>query len=79
MSRHGYSLHVVHKNKAAHASHIGVKLGRYCIQNGLSADVVAGLFGVSTATVYNWFAGSHNPRSLHKVMILKFLGKAKPV
>lgn len=75
MSRHGYSLSVVSKNKAAHASHIGVKLGRYCIQNDLPVGTVADLFGVSTATVYNWFAGSHTPRNLHEVMILEFLGK----
>lgn len=77
MSRHGYSLQVVNRNKAAHASHIGVKLGRYCIQNSVPVDTVASIFTVSNATVYNWFSGVCSPRAIHKAMILKFLAKNK--
>jgi len=58
---YGYSQSLAQANKAASAKSLGVALGRVCIARGLSVSVVAGDFGVSRMTVYNWFKGTTLP------------------
>jgi predicted transcriptional regulator len=63
----GYSLHLVRRVKAADKALLGVQLGRFCINNDIPVSDVAKRFGVTRASVYNWFAGMCNPhKSLHE-------------
>jgi DNA-binding XRE family transcriptional regulator len=58
----GYSVKLVNRNSAANPALLGVRLGRYCIAQGISVTDVANMFGVSRQNVYNWFAGRYTPR-----------------
>lgn len=58
----GYSVKLVNRNSAANPALLGVRLGRYCIAQGISVTDVANLFGVSRQNVYNWFTGKYTPR-----------------
>jgi DNA-binding transcriptional regulator YiaG len=71
----GYSYDMVKKNSAASAKSAGVKLGRFCIKNDISAAKVAKSFKVSTQTVYNWFTGKSNPHPWFEEKIEDFLAK----
>lgn len=62
MSLRGYSLRLVEAIKSANPRHPGVRLGKYCIQKGISVNEMARYFGVSRMTVYTWFTGSGVPR-----------------
>ncbi len=59
----GYSLNLMLANKAADTKHLGVALGRQCIKAGVSVSAIAGKFGVSRQTVYNWFEGRVTPNN----------------
>jgi transposase-like protein len=50
-------------NKSADTKHLGVALGRQCIKAGVSVSSIAGKFGVSRQTVYNWFEGRVTPNN----------------
>jgi DNA-binding transcriptional regulator YiaG len=58
----GYTLSTVQKNKAANGRMVGVKIGRMCIKKNIPVKTLAGVAGVSTVTVYAWFAGEYSPR-----------------
>ena len=58
---YGYSLRLIDRNKAADPDHLGVRLGRQCINKGVPVSDVAERFGVSRQTVYNWFSGAVSP------------------
>lgn len=58
---YGYSQNTVAANKSANKRALGVSLGRACIAQGVSVYSVARKFKVSRQTVYNWFAGKHEP------------------
>jgi transcriptional regulator with XRE-family HTH domain len=36
-------------------------LGRVCIRANISVSEVAGFFGVTRMTIYNWFKGDREP------------------
>jgi hypothetical protein len=59
---YGYSARIVRLNKQASKSRLGVLLGRLCIALDIPASEVANILGVSKQTVYNWFAGTHDPK-----------------
>lgn len=58
---HGYSLALVHANRAAPKNKLGVRLGRVCIQANIPVAKVAADFKVSRQTIYTWFCGRGNP------------------
>jgi DNA-binding transcriptional regulator YiaG len=58
---YGYSLRLIERNSQANENKLGVQLGRVCIKQNVPVSVVAGRFGVTRQTVYNWFSGISNP------------------
>ena len=52
---------MVHANKKASTKSLGVVLGRECIRANVSVSEVAGFFGVTRMTIYNWFKGDSVP------------------
>lgn len=60
----GYSTTLVRANGLAKQQLLGVRLGRVCIESGVSVARVAGHLGVSRQTVYNWFAGRRAPQKI---------------
>ena len=68
MNNKGYSRKYITANKKADQSHIGVKLGRVCIDRDISVHDVSEYLGVSRQAVYLWFLGKSKP---HPDMRLK--------
>lgn len=58
----GYSYAIVKRVRAADPMHIGVKLGRVCVENDIPVSTVAKELGVSRLTVYAWFEGKFYPK-----------------
>lgn len=72
MSNRGYSMRLNQLNNAAYVEdprHLGVLLGRFCIDNNVSVIQVAKDFGVTRQCVYNWFTGKTRPRAETAVLI----------
>ena len=57
----GYSASLIKQNAAADQSLLGVKLGKFCIENDISVIRVAEHFDITKQTVYNWFRGINAP------------------
>jgi transcriptional regulator with XRE-family HTH domain len=55
------------------ADMLGVKLARFCINKGISAQDLAKAFGVTRSTVYAWFLGKYEPTSVHVAKIREML------
>ena len=73
----GYSARIVQANKAASATHPGVKLGRLCIAREIPVSDVAEFFGVTRMTIYKWFKGVEQPRKQHIEKIEETIAKFK--
>lgn len=58
---YGYSVRVLKQNAAADDANAGVRLGRVCIEKGISVTEAAVSLGVSRQTIYNWFCGFTEP------------------
>jgi transcriptional regulator with XRE-family HTH domain len=58
----GYSVRLAWRNSLAYQEHLGVQLGKKCIEANLSVREVAKMLGVSRQTVYNWFCGFYTPQ-----------------
>lgn len=72
MSR-GYSLRTRDLNASADRQNAGVRLGRRCIELDVPVTKVAQVFGVSRATVYNWFCGASAPQASLVPSIEKYI------
>lgn len=70
---YGYSAKTIQLNKEADKTRLGIALGRAAIKLGISVADVAGTIGVSRQTVYNWFVGTHDPKSTHTKAVTKLL------
>ena len=77
MSLRGYSFRLVKANQEANSEHIGVLLGRYCIENDVPVQKVAKLFNVSRMTIYQWFVGASVPHKNKTEKIKEMLTQAK--
>lgn len=77
MSLRGYSFRLVKANQEADSKHIGVLLGRFCIEHDVPVQKVAKLFGVSRMTIYQWFVGAAVPHKKKAEKIQEALDKAK--
>ena len=60
---YGYSARLIDANDEADGDMPGVRLGRLCIAQRISAADVASRFNISRATVYNWFCGRTKVKS----------------
>ena len=69
----GYNPATVKTNRAANGHRIGVKLGRFCIKNGIPVEVAAHSLGVTKWTIYRWFSGASEPHRTHGRLIKKFI------
>jgi transcriptional regulator with XRE-family HTH domain len=61
----GYSFKLVELNRKADSNLIGVRLGRVCIEQGISVSSISEKLGVSRQTIYNWFSGITFPKHEH--------------
>ena len=73
----GYSLSLVLANQKANPKSIGVALGRFCINQGISVAMVADIFNVSRTAIYNWFSGASLPSREHIEHIERFMARPK--
>lgn len=58
----GYSRNFVRDNQNADPFHVGVQLGRLCIERDIPVQDVADYLHVSRQTVYMWFLGRVTPQ-----------------
>jgi hypothetical protein len=70
---YGYSARIIHINKQADDSRLGVALGRLCIALDIPVTLVSVRMGVSKQTVYNWFMGVYNPHADYNPVIQKLI------
>jgi predicted transcriptional regulator len=69
----GYSHQLVKAIIAGDSAHVGVQLGRMCIENNISVREISQTLGVSRMTVYQWFSGRFMPRPAHVEKIHELL------
>lgn len=62
----GYSSRFIKTVNMADTGKIGVQLGNLCIEHDMPAQDVAEHFGVTRATIYNWFKGVTNVPPSHQ-------------
>ena len=70
---YGYSQSLVYANRQASIKSLGVALGRVCIRANVSVSEVAGFFGVTRMTIYNWFKGDREPHSSYAQAISDYI------
>jgi len=75
-ARVGYSPEIVALAKAMNPHTPVYKFAMYCIDNNIPVSNIARVFGVTRATVYNWFDGTFYPRGRHLQRMLKELADA---
>lgn len=56
---------------------LGVRFGKFCIDNEIPVSKVANTLRVSRMTVYNWFTGVTKPSDKSVAEISSWLGKTK--
>ena len=66
---YGYSVRVIKLNSTANSKSMGVQLGRHDIP----VSNLSNRLGVTRQTVYNWFAGIHEPNRTQKTAIHEVL------
>ena len=74
---YGYSQSLVLANKKADIKSLGVALGRVCIRADISVRQLAGDFGVSRMTIYNWFKGDAVPHHSYVEQIREYIRAVK--
>lgn len=70
---YGYSVRLVQLNNEADDTHIGVRLGRVCIENNIPAQDAANALNVSRQTIYHWFCGTFLPKKEMAARIRKYM------
>lgn len=75
MNNKGYSRKFVDANKQADPFHVGVCLGRVCIERDIPIQDVAEYLDVSRQTVYSWFLGLRDPHPTNREMMLALLDR----
>lgn len=70
---YGYSLRLIERNREADEQHLGVRLGKVCIERQIPVSEVATKFNVTRQTVYNWFSGTVSPADTLTADIETFL------
>ena len=70
---YGYSVRVIKLNSTANSKSMGVQFGRVCIEHDIPVSNLSNRLGVTRQTVYNWFAGIHEPNRTQKTAIHEVL------
>ncbi len=65
----GYSSRFIKTVNMADTGKLGVQLGNLCIEHDMPAQDVAEHFGVTRATIYNWFKGVTNVPPSHQEQV----------
>jgi hypothetical protein len=73
----GYSILLANQIKAADPKHLGVQLGRVCIDKDIPVVDVANFFNVSRMTVYSWFRGESPIGSRYSEKMQKLVARLK--
>lgn len=73
MRAKGYSRNFVAANRAADKHHIGVRLGRICIERDIPVKDVASYLGISRQILYQWFLGKNSPSPKNRVIVDRLL------
>jgi transcriptional regulator with XRE-family HTH domain len=71
----GYSRNFITANKTADPLHVGVQVGRLCIERDIPIADVAEYLKVSRQTVYLWFLGETNPHPDNRKMLWELLDR----
>ena len=75
MSHQGYSRRFVEDNKRADPFHVGVQLGRICIERDIPIKDVAEYLKVSRQAVYMWFLGKTAPQPAKRKVLFELLDR----
>jgi hypothetical protein len=80
MSNRGYSRKFIAANKEADSFHVGVHLGRICIERDIPIQDVAEYLKVARQSVYYWFLGTKLPHPTNRKEICELIDRleAKP-
>ena len=69
----GYTVSILQRNKSADKRHLGVRLGRVCIEQSIPVQDIADRFNVSRPTVYRWFCGERDPKQHLRMDIERYI------
>ena len=75
MKTRGYSRNFVAANRTADPLHVGVQLGRLCIERDIPIKDVAEYLKVSRQAVYSWFLGKTLPHPETRKVIWELLDR----
>jgi len=75
MTHQGYSRKFVAANKCADPFHVGVQLGRICIERDIPITDVAQYLKVSRQTIYLWFLGKSKPQPKKREVLFQLLDR----
>lgn len=70
---YGYTLRLRDANLKADQNLLGVRLGRLCIDKGISVVSTSKQFNVTRATIYNWFSGKTEPCKVLQEDVERFI------
>jgi transcriptional regulator with XRE-family HTH domain len=79
MDNKGYSRKFVDANIKADPFHVGVQLGRICIQRDIPVQDVADYLNVSRQSVYLWFLGKTKPQPRKRELLWGLLNRLSAV
>lgn len=71
----GYSRNFIESNKCADPLHVGVQLGRICIERDIPVQDVANYLNVSRQAVYCWFLGKTKPHPAKRKVLWELLDR----
>lgn len=75
MKPKGYTRNFIALNKAADPLHVGVQLGRICIEKDIPVQDVADYLNVSRQVVYYWFIGRTHPQPANRKAMWELLDR----
>ena len=75
MNNRGYSRKFVDANNKADSFHVGVQLGRICIERDIPVQDVAEHVGVSRQAIYMWFLGKTVPHPPKRKVLWELLDR----
>lgn len=74
---YGYGRELIEQNKLGNENSVGIRLGRVCIEHNIPVAEVAHKLKVSRQTIYNWFVGVTDPRTVLVARLERFIAKVK--
>jgi hypothetical protein len=77
MNHRGYSRKFIEANRKADQRHIGVVLGRICINRDIPIKDVSEHLSVSRQVLYLWFLGKSRPQPAKQEMLEELVRKLR--